>query len=270
MPRLEVLVSTFGASGLERALSQEWPRVEGVRYLVCCQNPEGDDLLPAAEALHRRGDTDVLFFRDRGLSANRNHSLDAAAAPYLLVMDDDLRLSAEGLRAIIDTFDSRPELDYMTLRATTGDKAPRVFPPAGHDLGRPWRFYYTISFEIALRREALERAGVRFSLLAGIGAPVLGCGEEDLFLHALRRHGLRGEYSGIFIGTHEGPTTTERSAMSPAVARAKGAVMRKTRGSVAALLRLPVEARRSKLPFFRALRHLAEGYLYSIRHRREL
>ncbi|MDE6277183.1 MAG: glycosyltransferase family 2 protein [Muribaculaceae bacterium] len=270
MPKLEVLVSTFGASGLERALAQGWPHVEGVRYLVCCQNPEGDEVLPAAEALHARGDTDVLFFRDRGLSANRNHSLAAAAAPYVLIMDDDLRLSADGLRAIIATFESRPEFDYLTVRAETGDRRERVFPPAGYDLRRPFRFYNAISFEIALRREAIERLHLRFTLLAGIGAPMLGSGEEDLFLHKLRRRGLRGEYSGIFIGTHEGPTTTEHSAMKPEVVRAKGAVMCMTRGRLGALVRLPLEAHRSQMPFFRALRYLGEGYVYSLKHKKEL
>lgn len=270
MPKLEVLVATFGAAGLRRALAREWPCVEGVRYLVCCQNPDGDELLSVAGALHDRGDTVVLFFRDRGLSVNRNHCLEAASAPYLLIMDDDLTLSAEGLRGIMETFDSRPDLDLLTVHADLAFSGRRQLPPPGHDLARPWPWYWAISFEIALRRSSVEKAGVRFSTLAGIGAPVLGAGEENLFLHALLKKGLCGEYSGILIGCHDHETTSEREALNPAVVRAKGAVMRITRGSFPALLRLPLEARRSQMPFFRALGNLAYGYVYSIKHHKEL
>lgn len=270
IPELEVLVATFGEAGLRRALEQDWPRVEGVRYLVCCQNPGGEDLLPAAEALHSRGDTVVLFFRDRGLSLNRNHCLDAASAPYLMIMDDDLRLSAEGLEAVIALFRSRPDLDYFTTFAEVPDHTGRRLPPPGHDLARPWPRYWAISFEIALRRSSLERVGARFTPLAGIGAPYLGAGEENLFLHRLVRLGLHGEFSGILIGVHDHPTTSERAALDPAVARAKGAAMRVLRGNLAAAIRLPLEAHRSALPFFRALLYLSQGYIYSIIHRREL
>ena len=270
MPKLEVLVSTFGAAGLSRMLENDPPHVEGVRYLVCCQNPDGEDVLPCAEALHARGDTDVLFFKDRGLSINRNHSLDMSAAPYLLIMDDDVKLEAAGLEAVIRLFDARPDLDFMAVRVKTGDKTRRAFPPAGYDLSKPWRFYHTISFEIALRRSSVEARRFRFSPLAGIGAPRLGSGEEELFLHRLSKAGLHGEYADIQLGEHPGPTTSDRSALRPEVVRAKGAVMRVLRGTVAALTRLPIEASRSKLPFFKALRYLAEGYVYSIKHCREL
>lgn len=270
MPKLEVLVATFGAAGLRRALAQDWPQVDGVRYLVCCQNPDGDDLLPAAEALHDRGDTVVLFFRDRGLSLNRNHCLRAASAPYLLIMDDDLRLSAEGLKELIAIFETRQELDYVTVYAELACPGRRQLPPAGHDLSRPWPCYWVISFEIALRRSSIERVKAAFSPLAGIGAPVLACGEENLFLHSLMRKGLRGEFSGILIGEHDHETTSERELLNPGVMRAKGAVMRITRGNLAALVRLPLEARRSGQPFFRAFGSLLRGYFYSIKHRREL
>lgn len=270
MPKLEVLVSTFGAAGLRRMLESDPPHVEGVRYLVCCQNPEGEDVLPAAEALHARGDTDVLFFKDRGLSRNRNHSLDMSAAPYLLIMDDDVKLDASGLEALIRCFDERPDLDFITLRVETGDARPRAFPPAGHNLRKKWRRYSAISFEIALRRSSVEKDGLRFSTLAGIGAPALGCGEEEIFVHRLIKAGLRGEYTGIRLGVHPGATTSERSAVRPEVVRAKGAVMRVLRGAFEAAVRIPLEAKRSKLPYFRAFRYLTEGYFYSLMHRKEL
>lgn len=270
IPKLEVLVCTFGAAGLRRCIACEWPHVEGVRYLVCVQNPGNEDILPPAGELHDRGDTLVLFFDDRGLSANRNHALDAASAPYLAIMDDDLKLDASGLELLIREFESNPDVDLITTYADIDEDSPRRLPPAGHDLNKPWPFYWPVSFEIAVRRSALERSGVRFSPLAGIGAPRLGAGEENLFVHHLLKAGLKGRYSGIRIGHHDHPTTTVRAALDPATVRAKGAVMRIMRGNIEALVRIPLEAHRSPMPFFKALRHLAEGFIYSIKHRREL
>ncbi len=270
IPELEVLVAAYGVAGLRRILSRNWPQVPGVRYLVCCQNPDGDDLLPEAEALHARGDTIVLFFRDRGLSRNRNHCLAAASAPFLLIMDDDLDLDADGLAAIIAAFVADPALDFLTVCADLAVPGSRRLPPPGHDLSRSWPFYWPISFEIALRRASVESVGARFSLLAGIGAPVLAAGEENLFVHSLIRAGLRGVFSGIRIGVHDHATTSEREALNPALLKAKGAVMRITRGSLPALVRLPLEARRAEMPFIKALGALVGGYLYSIKHRRDL
>ena len=95
-PKLEVLIATFGRDGLGRVIEMNLPEVEGVRYLVCCQNPAGENLDSEAAPLLRRPDISIHYFADRGSAVNRNHAFDLARAPYLLLADDDLRYKEIG------------------------------------------------------------------------------------------------------------------------------------------------------------------------------
>lgn len=136
-PKLEVLIATFGRDGLGRVIEMKLPEVEGVRYLVCCQNPDAEDISREAASLLVRPDIEIHYFTDRGSAVNRNHAFDLARAPYLLLADDDLRYKAEGLRRVIDTFDSHPDIDIATFRAAMPD--PRIHPDTEHDLDIPFQ-----------------------------------------------------------------------------------------------------------------------------------
>ncbi|MDE6135191.1 MAG: glycosyltransferase, partial [Muribaculaceae bacterium] len=207
-------------------------------------------------------------YADRGLSVNRNHSLNDATAPYVLISDDDLEYSPEGLMAVIGRFDADPDLALATFRSAT--QAERVFPPDGHDLAVPFRNYYAISVEIALRRDAVERFGLRFSPLAGIGAPELIAGEEDLFVHHAIISGCRARYFDIMIARHAGSTTAERQSGRPELVRTKGAVLTVVRGVPGSLMRFPLEAARCGGPWLRNCGLLLGGMFYALKHRQEL
>ncbi len=269
--KLQILICTYGER-LHGIDPKCMPQLDGVEYLICCQNPDNLDMWETARTLASRGDTEVHFFCDKGGSLNRNHTLDMATAPYVLVSDDDISYSAEGLKSIIDMFDEDPTLDMITTRSliSGGEPERHIYPADGHDLAVPFRFYSPIAFEIALRRSAIELHGLRFSPLSGIGAPYLCCGEENFFFINAVRNGLKGRFADIAVSTHRGNTTCTHSATKPGVIRTKGAVMFFDRGFFGGLIRLPIEACRSKSPFFPALGYLAEGFIYAIRHRREL
>ena len=146
----------------------------------------------------------------------------------------------------------------------------RSYPPDGHDLSVPFRCYWTISFEIAVRRSALLRAGLRFTELAGIGAPYLASGEEDLFIHSALTAGLKGRFSDVVVAIHPDYTTGVREASRPGVIRAKGAVQWITLGPVKALVRFPLEAHRAPVAFHKALRLLLQGAVYAARNKKQL
>ncbi|MCM1066084.1 MAG: glycosyltransferase [Muribaculaceae bacterium] len=263
--KLQVLICTYGerycridASGL--------PALPEVSYLVCCQNPEGLSL--SNPQLEGRPDVELRFFADKGLSRNRNHAFEAACAPIVLISDDDISYSADGLKALISTFEENSRIDIVTTRSIIPEQ--HIYPADGHDLSRPFRFYSPISFEIALRLDALREHRLGFSELAGIGAPYLTCSEENFFLRRALRSGLRGIYRDVVVSTHRGPTTCTHSARKPGTLRAKGAFMRVDRGNIGAIVRYPLEAMRSELPFPKALIYLWQGFFYSIRHRKEL
>lgn len=263
-PRLQILICTV-ASRLPHLDLDGLPLLPELAYTVCCQ---GKPDAASESRLRERADIELHSFADTGLSRNRNHSLAIASAPYILISDDDIAYSPDGLRSIIAAFDSDPALDIVATRSVIPE--PHVYPPDGHPLDRPFRFYSPISFEIALRREAWMRSGVLFSELAGIGAPYLTAGEEQIFVHRLLEAGLRGRFIDAVVSHHRGTTTSVRSASKPGVVRAKGALMRIERGFLPALVRLPVEAYRSPVAFVKALVYLCQGFAYSIRHRKEL
>lgn len=217
--RLEVLIATFGAAGLRRVATMTLPRVDGVAYVVACQNPEGrGEALPLPEALAGRGDVRVAFTASRGLSVNRNDLLDMAAAPLVLIADDDLHYTESGLRAVVEAFDSHPDVDIAAFRyeGATG----KVYPDAETDLGRRVKGYYVGSIEIAMRLQAVRRAGVRFNPLLGIGAPYAGCGEEVRFVDDALRAGLRGRFFPVTIVSHPHESTGLRPSL--AMYRGKG------------------------------------------------
>lgn len=266
-PRLQVLICTV-ASRIGGIDTSGYPVIDGVEYRVCCQNPDGFDISGAIEALEARPDIKVNVFADKGLSINRNHAFDIATAPYVHVADDDICFHREGLERVLADFEADPSLDIITTRSEMPE--PRVFPPDGHDLATVFRYYHTISFEISLRRSALQTHRIRFSPLAGIGAPFVTAGEEELLMHHMLKAGMKGRFADVVLSVHPGLTTSAHSGAKAGVVRAKGAVMRIVRGTVAAFVRYPVEALRSPAPTHKAFLWLLQGFFYSIRHRHQL
>ena len=195
---LEVEICTYGLDGLQRVAQMTLPPVEGVRYRICMQNPDCAAVeLP--EAL-RRPDVDFFQHPTRGLSVNRNVALDRAEADIVLIADDDLHYTAEGLRAVIDTFAADPTLDFATFEYTGADQKQYPTNVFMHIFGSKRSFYFT-SFEIALRRKSLPH-DLRMSPHAGIGADAYACAEEYLFVQRLILRGLLGKFFPIVVCHH--------------------------------------------------------------------
>ncbi len=264
--KLDILICTF-AQRLEQIPSLNLPQIDGVRYVISCQNPQNLKLNPQKD-LEIRSDVEIHYFNDKGLSINRNHALDLAKAEYLLIADDDLQYYASGIKQLIAEFDADTNLQIVTCRTKT--PVDRIFPQNRHDLHIPVKAYYAISFEIAFRRTFINRYNLAFSTLAGIGAPYLGSGEEDLLLHHALATNAKAIHISALIASHPHPTTSENFGSHARVLRAKGAVIRIMRGNTNALIRFPIEAWRSQAPFAKALFCFLQGFCYSIKHRRQL
>ncbi len=244
--KLEVMVAVYGRSAMERvATAGQLEPTPGVRYLLSWQLPEGEFPAEVPAALAARADVVVEAWQGRGVSANRNRLLGMARAPYLLCADDDIAYTAEGLRSVIDAMDADPEADIVTFRIRTPES--RRYPPDGTTLRySPWRRnFYPYLVEVALRREAIERVGLRFDERFGTNAPVYGAGEEDVFLCDAVRAGLTVRHRAVEILTHAGTSTVTRRATDPAVVMARGAVLRHIYGPLALprLLRLALALR---------------------------
>lgn len=257
---LEVMICTFGPSGGRKVADMLLPPMKQVRYLVAWQ---GDCDKPIPAELQSRPDTKVMLLPGKGLSRNRNFALDNASGDLLMVADDDLQLHPEGLLKVIDTFRRDPQLVYGSFMYDNGEFTKR-YPKVAVSLHRLPKDFYQTSFEIVLRRDSAAGC-LRFNEEFGIGAPLFGCGEEELLLKRARNAGLVCRFFPILIATHTGPTTGVAPALSDSVLRARG-VLTSTEYPLTAPLRLLLNswriARAGQAPFFRAFRHQWEGAIY--------
>lgn len=260
---LQVLICTIGSAGIARVASARLPQVDGVEYIVCWQTPKGDSAVP--RALADRADVRVLRHNSVGLCRNRNFALRSASAPLALIGDDDVDYSADGLRALIAAASCRPEAAVLCCRYTSRGAYVKPYPAEPTRFASAPKGYYPTSFEIALRPEAVCRAGVWFNENLGLGAPLLRCGEEDVFVHDAIRARLAVVIVPVTIGAHDHATTGERDAGEPYFVMTHGAVMSHIR-PLTWLPRLMIHALRNPMPWWRYMGLALRGVAYARRH----
>lgn len=252
---LEVQICTFGIDGLERTALMQLPSLKDVFYTVIFQNSDFQQytLPPALQ----RSDIKVLEHHSIGLSNNRNFALSKARGDIILVADDDLNYTPEGLESVLDVFREHQDIDFATFCHHGGDK--KAFPSSQFDFaGKEPKGYYVTSFEIALRKESIP-AHIRFSPNLGIGAPLFGAAEESVFIHRLKNSGLKGRFFPIDIVEHYGVTTGNRPATMASL-RAQGAWIWIRYGRIEGFMRLFIEAHRRNAPYLSALKGLSAGF----------
>lgn len=257
--RLEVLISTRGTEGISRVASMDLPVVEGVGYLVSWQDATSD--IPAAL---NRYDLRIVATPTVGLSNNRNAAFAASVAPILLIADDDLRYTADGLRSVLDAMDSHLEIDIATFKH--GGEDNKWFPDVEFDLSRPVRFYYVTSFEMAVRRRVVTGQNrLEFDPDFGLGAPRFHAAEEELFLMDALKAGYKGRFFPVEIVTHCGLTTGHKP-MTPGVLQAQGIYIGQRWRWWSAIPRLGVVAwrhyRSGRASLMPALWHLWRGWVH--------
>lgn len=218
---LDVLICTINQEGIERVASARHPEVDGVRYLVAWQMPNGEGLLP--DALANREDFVVKQFRERGLSRNRNRCIEMAEAEWCLISDDDISYSDIELTTLIDTLSNRQELDIVTIKYHSSAGFTKIYPAREVEYANCDKGYYVSSIEIVFRRSAVQ-GNLKFNERFGIGAPVFKCGEEDIFIHDCLNAGLSVRFIPITVGSHPHTTTTSRDAQKDYLYLTKGAV----------------------------------------------
>lgn len=215
--KLQVLICTYGENGINRVAKSMHPRIDGVEYLVSWQ---ADEECPLPEALVR---DDFLICRSatKGLAVNRNIALSKASAPILLISDDDVVYTEDGLNAVIRAFHDHSEADIITF-CYESTPSYKYYPSSSCSLNKCPKGYYVSSIEIAFRRDSVQKK-IWFNENFGIGA-TFPSGEEDIFLKDCLDKGLKGIYLPITIASHDGTTTSERNLMLASRPKTKGAV----------------------------------------------
>ncbi|MCM1453766.1 MAG: glycosyltransferase [bacterium] len=224
MMQLEVLTAVYGIDGIHRLAASLRPAVDGVSYLVNIQGVYPGTVLPDELV---RPDMRVRFTDSIGVSRNRNELLDRATAPLVLMSDDDLDYTADGLRGVIEAFQNYPEADLLTFRHSGDDPTFVRFPARSFDLRETPKDYFVTCFDIAIRRNEATKE-LRFDDRFSIGTP-FPQGEEDIFMADARRMKLRARYVPLTVSHHPGATTFPRLRATKDYISGKGAVFARTR-----------------------------------------
>lgn len=217
---LELLICTIN-EGVRRVPNILLPQIENVRYLVSWQQT-GTVSIGLPEELNRP-DVRVITLEGRGLAANRNNALKNAQGDILLLSDDDTKYKAENLQNIIKKFRTYPKADIICFKAVDAEgkdikhyaEQPFIYAK------RPKGSFFS-SCEIAFRKSPnLPLFDERF----GLGSQYLACGEEEVFLEAAYKKGLKIIFLPEVIVETNADTTGKHFLINAAVRRSKGAVL---------------------------------------------
>lgn len=216
-PILQVMICSYGKDGIERVVEANHPQAEGVEYLVSWQRDGNYDI--PKELI--RDDFKIVTSTTKGLSANRNIAISHASAPLLLVSDDDVVYTEEGLRKIIESFDTHPDADIIAFKYVSSTHN-KFYPSDAASLSSPPKGYFVSSIEIAFRKNKVK-GKIWFNENFGIGG-LFPSGEEDIFIHDCIDAGLKGIFLPHDIARHDAPTTSGRNLNLPSRPQTKGAV----------------------------------------------
>ena len=259
---LDLALITHRPEGMARIAAQRLPRVEGVRYVISWQAHAGAPIPPEVAD---RQDIEVHRFDRSGQSLNRNNAIDHCRADIVLHADDDVSYTAEGLLAVIQAFEQRPQMDVATFMVPK--PGGPAYPPQECRLGIPMpKGYWVATFEIAFRRSRV--GSLRCHPEFGLGSPRLHGGEDELFLLEAIRRGLNCRFLPIEIGRHPHESTGTKAHLTAANLRAQGCLITLTYPRTA-LLRIPLKAwrtaRAGQHRLLPALCHLLQGMAYTPR-----
>mgnify|MGYP002623512753 CR=1 FL=1 len=261
---LEILICTLD-EGIMQIAPMLLPQREGISYLVSWQHSE-DKALALPEEL-RRDDVRVFDLAGRGLSRNRNNCLRHATADVCLIADDDCRYTHERLQAIIDTFENNPQVDIATFQFE-GEGSNKYYPPYSFNLSSFPKGYFVSSIEISFRRESIQ-GKICFNEHFGLGAQVLLCGEEHIFIQDALANGLTCRFFPITVVRENDSTICVARDNEPGTLMAHGALLHLYHPKTQ-YLRIIAKSyrlwRKRNVPFFKATRHMNNGIKYIKSH----
>lgn len=129
----------------------------------------------------------LIYTTERGLSRSRNMAIRNATGDICLICDDDEVLEDDYVETILSTFEKYPKVDVFTfiVHSPRKDSYPTKEKRVGY-IGAMKRN----SWEIAFRRESINKKNISFDIRMGSGTGN-GGGEENKFLFDCLKKGLK-------------------------------------------------------------------------------
>ena len=239
-PKLSILICTIN-DRITAVPDMLLPPCEEVCYVVSMQYTDDLFLTQIPSLLHERTDVHLYPYFGAGLSANRNHALRHCTTELAVIADDDAHYSFDSLKSAIQLADEHPDIDIFCLQVVREDEELiRSYASRSFDYANQPRGNYFASCEILIRTDASVPA---FDVRFGLGAPYLGCGEEEVFLHQAHKQGVNIRYfPQILCRIPMTPTTGSQFFTNRKVRHAKGAVLYMMHGLIGSILRITLTA----------------------------
>lgn len=257
MLTLDIVISTYKPEGIRRLANSVLPEIEGVSYIVVWQR---HDNAQVPEALNRE---DIKIFRSNsiGLSNNRNEALACAQADLILIADDDINISATGVRELINIYEANPSIDLITFKSIHNSGC--VYPlEATHLHKKLPKGYFVSSIEISFR----SCCKLTFCPELGLNSERMHAGEDAMLLQSAIHKGFDCWFFPITVTEHDHPSTGIKTGLTNGNLRAMGCVIALTYGWQAPLrgvLKAWRASRFGQAPFFKALFFIAQGIVES-------
>lgn len=135
-------------------------------------------------------DRKIQFFSmaERGVGLSRNNALLRSTADIVLFSDEDIRYREDYESIILNAFEKNPDADGIAFNVNVDERRATYRNEDVHRIR--WNNYGRYpTYALAVRREAVIRGGITFSLLFGGGAKYSN-GEDSLFFHDCLKKGL--------------------------------------------------------------------------------
>jgi glycosyltransferase involved in cell wall biosynthesis len=145
----------------------------------------------------------ILIISDdgRGVGRSRNLCLENSTDELVLFSDEDITYDEGYAKKVIDAFSKNTKADLLLFNVRVDPKRKTYWNEAEKKVTKLSCGRYP-AYSIAARREALLKAGVKYSLLFGGGAKYSN-GEDSLFLTDCLRKGLKIFTSTEVLGEEE-------------------------------------------------------------------
>lgn len=138
---------------------------------------------------------------ERGVGLSRNTALMRADADILLFSDEDIIFEDGYEEKVLYAFEQNDKAQVIAFNFKVDERRRTYYNEQKHRI-RWYNYGRYPAYAIAVRREALLKANVTYSLLYGGGAKYSN-GEDSLFLHDCLKKGLRLYADTALLGREE-------------------------------------------------------------------
>ncbi len=149
----------------------------------------------------KRKDVRVIRLSSHGVTASRNAAIREATGEVLVFGEEDVTWLPTGIAEVLEIFDDNPRLAVFLGRAQDENGSLRKSYPAIREPATVWNSGRVGTIELAVRTDAIRRAGVLFDEDFGAGTDNF-LGDEYIFIADANRARLKCEYFPITFSQH--------------------------------------------------------------------